>query len=69
MEPMSSHPMYIHQLDKMMQMYYKLDEKQLLLVLLLEFEQQVELLLEFVQPLVLQQVFELLPELALEELY
>ena len=27
MEPMSSHPMYIHQLDKMMQMYYKLDEK------------------------------------------
>ena len=45
MEPMSSHPMYIHQLDKMMQMYYKLDEKQLLLeLLLLEFEQQVELL-------------------------
>ena len=34
MEPMSSHPMYIHQLDKMMQMYYKLDEKQLLLELL-----------------------------------
>ena len=27
MEPMSSHPMYIHKLDKMMQMYYKLDEK------------------------------------------
>ena len=44
-----------------MQMYYKLDEKQLLLelleLLLLEFEQQVELLLEFVQPLVLQQMF------------
>ena len=58
MEPMSSHPMYIHQLDKMMQMNYKLDEKQLLLVQpLLEFEQQVELLLEFVQPLVLQLVF------------
>ena len=36
---------------------------------LLEFEQQVELLLEFVQPLVLQQMFEPLPELVLEELY
>ena len=36
---------------------------------LLEFEQQVELLLEFVPPLVLQQVFELPLELVLEELY
>ena len=36
---------------------------------LLEFEQQPEVLLEFVLPLVLQQVFEPLPELVLEELY
>ena len=49
----------------------------LLELLLLEFEQQVELLLMFVLPLVLQQVlplglqqvFVLLPELVLEELY
>ena len=59
--------MYIHQLDMKKQKSCNLDEKQLLLeLLLLEFEQQVELLLMFVLPLVLQQVFELLPELVLE---